>query len=286
MKKLSLSLNLCFYLVFLSLFLIVSCRKDSSTEPNNTLIPANEYNAEVPLAWYQLMLDIDRYAPGYRPPAAARMMAYVGIAAYESVLPGMPDYNSMRSIYPYLNLPTVSPGKLYYWPASVNASLATSFRLFYPHIKSADFAKIEQLEAKFHNQFLLEQEEEVLNRSRTFGKLVAEEVYRYSASDLAGHEAYNNPRPSSYIPPAVGPNGEKLWQPTFPDFTRALFPYWGQVRPFALSGSELIAKPPIPYSEDPNSRFYQQATETKLLAQNASFEDRWIAEFWSDDILN
>ena len=36
---------------------------------------------------------------------------------------------------------------------------------------------------------------------------------------------------------------------------------------------------------DSNSRFYQQATETKLLAQNASFEDRWIAEFWSDDIF-
>ncbi|MBK9270033.1 MAG: vanadium-dependent haloperoxidase [Saprospiraceae bacterium] len=285
MKKLSLSLKLCFWLIISGFVLLVSCRKDNVTDPNTTQLPTNEFSAEVPLTWYQLMLEIDRFSPGYRPPAAARMMAYVGMAAYESVLPGMPEYKSLRTVYPNLNLPVIDQSASYYWPACANAAFSTSFKLFYPHIKSSDYIKIDQLEAKFENQFLLEQAEDVLKRSKTFGKLVAEEVYRYSATDLAGHEAYKNPRPSSYVPPAVGPNGEKLWQPTFPDFTRALFPYWGQVRPFALSQSELIAKPPIPYSEDPNSRFFQQATETKLLAQNASFEDRWIAEFWSDDIF-
>lgn len=94
-----------------------------------------------------------------------------------------------------------------------------------------------------------------------------------------------NPRPASYIPPAVGPNGEKLWQPTFPDYTPALFPYWGQVRPFAMSSTDLIARPPIPYSEDPGSLFYQQANEVKTIVDLNNFTTQWVAEFWSDDIF-
>ena len=125
----------------------------------------------------------------------------------------------------------------------------------------------------------------MLLRSRTFGFDVAQAVYKFSETDTYGHNAFNNPRPVSYIPPKTGPNGEKLWQPTFPDYTPALFPYWGKVRPFAMSSSDIIARAPIPYSEDPNSLFYQQANETRLTVNLATFNDQWIAEFWSDDFF-
>jgi hypothetical protein len=172
---------------------------------------------------------------------------------------------------------------VYHWPSAVNAAYATMFRNFYPHIGAADLNKINALENKFTDLFASTENSEVLARSRSFGFEVAQAVYKFSETDITGHNAFNNPRPSSYVPPVTGPNGEKLWQPTFPDYTPALFPYWGGVRPFAMTNSDIIARPPLPYSEDPNSMFYQQANETRLWVNSANYNDHWIAEFWSDD---
>jgi hypothetical protein len=272
-------------LVLLSfLFLVSSCTQESDTA-STTSAPVSSYDASVPLQWYQVFLDIDRYSPGYRPPAAARLLAYTGLAAYESAVPGMTGYKSLQYDFPGLSLPTIDASKEYYWPASVNAAYATILRNFYPQIKAADVLKITALEDKFNAEFGTNVSSDVLARSRQFGYDVAQAVYKYSESDTYGHNAFQNPRPASYIPPKIGPNGEKLWQPTFPDYTPALFPYWGNVRPFAMTQSDLIAKPPLTYSEDPNSLFYQQANECRLWTKNASYEDRWITQFWSDDFF-
>ena len=52
-----------------------------------------------------------------------------------------------------------------------------------------------------------------------------------------------------------------------------------------MKQSDLRAKAPIAYSETPGSKFYQQALETKTAVDNLNFEDKWIAEFWSDDFF-
>jgi membrane-associated phospholipid phosphatase len=123
----------------------------------------------------------------------------------------------------------------------------------------------------------------VFNRSISRGQLVANTIFEWSATDGAGHNAYLDPRPSAYIPP-VGPG---LWQPTFPDFTPGLFPYWGQVRTFALRTGDKVARQPVAYSEDSNSLFYLQAKETYIEVNDISrnYEKEWIALFWSDDIF-
>ena len=46
-----------------------------------------------------------------------------------------------------------------------------------------------------------------------------------------------------------------------------------------MKTGDLKAKPPIEYSEEVNSRFYQQAMETKVWVDNSILEDKWIAEF-------
>ncbi|MFZ4102995.1 MAG: hypothetical protein ACOYKR_13680, partial [Sphingobacterium thalpophilum] len=67
MKVLKLSLP---FLGLLMLALLVpSCRDDK-----NTVAPklVKDYSSDVQLQWNQLFVDLDRYTPGYRPPAAAR----------------------------------------------------------------------------------------------------------------------------------------------------------------------------------------------------------------------
>lgn len=259
-----------------------ACEKDKD-DPISEQKLVRDYSSEAPLQWYKLFEEVDRYAPGYRPPAAARALGYIGLAAYEAAKPGMPDHLSMKKHYAGLSIPSPRDGEEYHWPTVVNAAYNTMFERFYPHIQASDRARIRNLNKNFEEEFAAELETDVFNRSKYYGIAVANAVFEWSETDQAGHNAYLNPRPSSYVPPA----GPGLWQPTTPDFTPALFPYWGQVRPFAMGSDDLLARPPLPWSEDPNSQIYSQAKEVEVWVNRikAGQDDQghWIAEFWSDD---
>lgn len=267
------------------LIVMGGCRKDQDDSPTNASQSASSYDNRVAVEWMDLFLEIDRFSPGYRPPAAARLLGYTGLAAYETAVPGMPENNSLRFQFSGLSLPNIQSSADYHWPSAVNATYASMFRFFYPHIADEYKQRINQLENKFVQQFSQEIAESTITRSVQWGRDIATAVQNWSVTDVYGHEAYLDPRPSSYSPPEFGPGGSYLWQPTWPDYSRALFPYWGNVRPFALRPSDKIAKPPIPWSDDPNSAFYNQAKEIYIWVNNAKYEDIWIAEFWSDDIF-
>lgn len=267
------------------LLLLSACQKDEViVNPPAEIQLTENFSAEVPLKWFYFFEEIDRYAPGYRPPAAARAFGYIGLAGYEAAVYGMPQFQSLGNHFPGLNLPLPDKGFRYHWPSAVNAAYNTMLRKFYPHIKIEQRIEISNIYLGFQNKFIQEQGEQVVMRSSAFGESIANAIYEWSAKDIAGHDAYLNPRPSDYVPP-VGPG---LWKPTPPDFTPALFPYWGNVRPFAMRQNDLIARPPLPFSESPNSQFYVQAKEvevwTNRVKNGGDFEGRWIAEFWSDDV--
>lgn len=268
------------------LLLFFSCNPDKDPPIKEFQpVPTKQYSNEVPLRWYTLFQEIDRYSPGYRPPAAARMLAYVGLAGYEAAVNGMPEYNSMAGAFQGLEVPAIEEGADYHWPTAVNAAYNQMFLNFYPHVEKEYLNKINTLNQYFEDKYSSTMDADRYERSKAFGEAVAQAVYDWSKTDEAGHEAYKTPRPTSYNPPATGSNGEKLWQPTYPDYSRALFPYWGQVRTFAMQPTDIVSQPPIAWSEDPNSQFYAQANEIRLWVDNATDEDKWIAEFWSDDIF-
>ncbi len=269
-------------LVGIVLFTMLACEQDElQTETHPELV--SDYSADVPLRWYQLFEEIDRYAPGYRPPAAARALGYIGLAAYEAAQPGMPDYFSLSRYYRGLNIPRPLPEETYHWPTVVNAAYYTMFDRFYPHTRLDDREKIRTLNNILEQELSVNLSSEIFERSKSYGFEVAKAVFVWSESDQAGHNAYLNARPSDYIPPT----GPGLWQPTPPNFTPALFPYWGQVRPFTLEEADLLARPPLPWSQDPNSQFYSQAKEVEVwvnrIKAGQDEEGHWIAEFWSDD---
>lgn len=269
-------------LLFVALVLVLAgCQNDEDFSVETAL--ARNYSARVATEWNKLYLIADRYAPGYRPGPAPRALAYMGLAAYEAVVSAMPEYNSVKGLYREegLTIPNIdNASSAYHWPTVVNASYGYLMRRFFPHVSPEVRFRFNSLETQFDLEALNEVSREVFERSKAYGQTVAEAVYNWSATDEYGHEAFRDSRPTSYTPP----QGPGMWQPTFPDFSGGLFPYWGKVRTFAIRESDLLAQPPVPYSEVLDSEFRRQAMEVyNINTPLLSYENQWIGEFWSDD---
>ncbi|MEY4926423.1 MAG: hypothetical protein RI894_859 [Bacteroidota bacterium] len=268
-------------IVFIALA-VTGCRPDDNNGPISVSTPASAFDGQAPYRWNELFLEIDRYSPGYRPPAASRMLGYTYLAVYEAVAPGMISYRPIAKRVYGLNIPDAQANYQYYWPEAANAAYGYMFRKFYPNVDQVYKDKIDQLEASFETSFTTAGvDAAVIERSRNFGRAIAGVVFDWSATDPQGHEAYLRTNPADYTPP-VGPG---LWKPTAPDFSRALFPYWGQTRAFAVRSADKVGLAPLPYSTSSESAYYQQQLEVATINSPLSYENKWIAEFWGDDIF-
>ncbi len=268
--------------LFAVVIFVASCRPDPFQYTNGASAATATFSADTPYAWNELFLVIDRNSAGYRPPAAARMLGYTYLAVYESVAPGMTAYKPMANQTYRLNIPTIDRSVQYYWPEAANAAYGYMFRQFYPNISATDQTKIADLEAKFEADFTAKGVNgEVMSRSRDFGRAVAKVIFDWSATDINGHEAYLRTQPTDYTPPT----GAGLWSPSAPDFSRALFPYWGRVRSFAISDADKLGRRPIAFSTSPESQYFGQMNEVATINTPLSYENKWIAQFWGDDIF-
>ena len=261
------------------------CKNDSPivapivTTTTTNLVKDN--SGDVIIQWQNLFLEVERYAAVYRPCPAARMLGYVGLAAYESTVPGMPEYQSLAARYGGLTIPAIDNTKVYDYPTILNAVYGSLYKKFFANVQATDILKITSLQSSLDVQYSSKLASDVFKRSRDYGTAVASAVWDYSVTDTYGHDSYLTPRPTSYTPPA----GAGKWIPTPPGNQAAMFPYWGKVRVFAIQDADKLAKPPIPYSEDKNSQYYAQGLEVYSLTRPQSYEGQWIAEFWSDDVL-
>jgi hypothetical protein len=264
----------------LLLLFITACKDNDNVSPEAKLTAS--YNNEVVLKWNTLLLDVERFTPGYLPPVAARAYAYVGLAAYETAIPGMPAYQSFGKYYAGLALPSAGGSDDYHYPTALNAAYATIITKLFPTAPAAQVSKIITLQNELNAKYETEVSADNFEKSIAWGKAVADAVFLWSQSDPAGNEGYLHTTDPAYAPP-VGPG---LWQPTYPNYGQPLLPHWGDVRTFAATADDKC-EDPLPYSSDETSEFYVQAKETEnkvnLIRQGVNYEDKWIAQFWSDD---
>ncbi|AVR44454.1 hypothetical protein C7S20_03800 [Christiangramia fulva] len=272
-------------LFWILLFLISGCQKEELSNDsvlNESLLQVNaekaalshtkQYSGEIANSWFSLLSDLCKDTP-YFPPQAARLFAYSGMSLYESVVPGMPSYQSM---YTYLtgNVIEVGKKKDYYWPASANAAMARlATRLLSDYPQPVNLQAITDLESSFNTEFLASISAEQLANSQQFGREVADAIYEWSTTD------------GTFLPcdPYV-PTGEPgSWVPTPPDYYPAAGVCQGDLRTF-VPGIFDYAMPPAPptYSEDPASDFYKMNEEVYLISQNISSEDVVLSHAWED----
>jgi hypothetical protein len=239
---------------------------------------ASAYDAEVPIAWFDLALGLVRTTPGFSPPVAARAFGYAGVALYEAVAPGVTKRHSFVGVLNGLTRAPGSADSAYHWPTVANSALATILRLLFPTTSSANIAAIDELELRFAGEARAALPFGIHKRSVARGAEVARHVFDWSTTD-GGHEAFRNNFPA-YTPPS----GPGLWVPTPHGLLPALQPYWGANRPFVpRSGESCSPGPPPSFSESVGSAFYVEARECYRVTSDLTPEQEAIARFWSDD---
>ena len=256
-----------------------SIQEEITTAANNSdsghLKQTKTFSSDVVFKWIDLnrriLLTTTRTAAGIR---VNREFAYTGIALYESVVPGMPAYQSLSSQLNQMpQMPSTQPGLAYYWPACANTALATMNRFFFPTTSVANKTSMDSLEAALNSEFMNEANNEEIQRSIQFGKDVAQKIIDWSKTDGADHA----------FDPYTAPVGPGLWVPTPPALQAAAGPYWGDNRtivPGSINGA--LPPSPIPYSEDPSSDFFKMEKEVYDASQSLTAEQTAIGLFWLD----
>ena len=296
MKKISLVTSVLLVLLF-------SCQKNvekqatqeeiqTTTNQNNGyghLQQTKTFSGDVVIRWLNMQLDMLRVplAPGTGSQAAERALAYCGIATYESVVPGMPAYQTLTNqLNGFPEMPSTEPGKAYHWAASANAALAEMNRRLFPTTSAANKTKIDNLENDLKAIYADEVDAATIQRSIDFGKEVATRVFAWAAVDgSANVNPPYTPLPN-FIGPAfwvqsVGP-GTTL-NTTPPNNPQAANPYASQRRlivPDATDGTAL--EPPPAYSTHPASPFYAMVKDVYDKSQNLTQAQTAMALYHRD----
>ncbi|MFZ1322207.1 MAG: vanadium-dependent haloperoxidase [Ignavibacteria bacterium] len=271
-----------FSVITISTIFIQSCSDDISVTPVSTLSPlTNTYSSVTASAWFNLELNLIKQSPslGFSPPVASRTFGYTGIVLYESVVYGMPEYQSLAGQLNGLNsLPVINQGNIYHWPTCANAALANIVRKLFSNATSANLITIDSLEEALNIQYQTEVSSDVFERSKEFGLEISNTIYTWSLNDGGNEGQFHNTDPG-YQPPS----GPGLWEPTAPNYSPAVQPYWGNNRPF-IPANVYSNQPPTPvtYSSSDTSLFYTQALEVFSTSNKLTSDQREIALFWAD----
>ena len=256
-----------------------SCQKtaDDNPEAAKQSAQTKTFSADVATRWLNMELNMFRLplAAGTTAPSADRALAYTGITLYESVVAGMPAYQSLGGqLNQFSVMPVTQPRKIYHWAASANAALASINRSLFPGTSQANKDLMNTLETELQNQYAQETDAETLQRSIDFGRAVATVVFSWASTDGTA----TMPATSTYTPPS----GPGLWVPTTPG-AFAVNPFH-QMRRQMVTGSRdgALAPAPTPYSADPTSAFYAMGQEVYNIFLTRTTEQTNIAMYHAE----
>ena len=238
-------------------------------------IIVKDYSSELALKWCELQMKMVRREPSFTPPVSARLIGYTGIILYESLVGGMPGYQSLSKS---LNMPVLPvPSNSYcHYPISANAAYAFALRNFIPNLSENDLKEISDLEVYFNDLYRNETTSEQFCASAEYGRKLAGAIYRWSKNDGGEEGKYIHFKPFTTEPSSPG-----MWLAT--SYTGGLLPGWGNNRPFIAEDVTDCNPPPPPvYSDDKNSELYVQAMEVYKVFSNLTSEQTDIARFWAD----
>jgi len=281
------------WLTVLSLVVFISCQKEVQTKQQQSeeagaanknkdhghLQQTKTFSSEVVIKWLNLDQDLLRLPlpTGTSVQGGERILAYSGIALYETVVNGMPAYQSLSGqLTDFPTMPSTEPGKAYHWAAAANAALAQETRYLFSATSAANKQKINDLENQLKAIYATEVDGTVIERSVALGKEVADRVAMWADTD--GWKLQNN----SYTPPPPTTQQPWLWVPTAPAPATPINPHVSLRRLFVPGSDNGATASFPPFSTTPGSEFYEMANDVYTKSQSLSAEQKNLALYFRD----
>jgi hypothetical protein len=228
-------------------------------------LPANDIGRVTKLMSATMIHDVTN------PPLAARFFAYACLTGYEIV-------SENDTSIPRLQ------GRLNAWPVITRPASLTGY-----DTRLSSVLGMMETAAKLQpsGYLISQQEEHYLDSCRRigFGEAVIDSSLRYarliSSAILAYARGDRYNRISNYTR-YTPPDKPGSWVPTPPAYMSPVEPYFNTIRPFTLdSASQFVPEPPVPFSTDKHSTFYQYAWLVYTQGGNQlTPAHRDIANFW------
>ncbi|GAB1430208.1 hypothetical protein MASR2M18_10410 [Ignavibacteria bacterium] len=227
--------------------------------------------------WVWKVTDIIMY-DGFSPCVISRNEILTNIAAYQAAQPGFAaKYASLGGQLPDLKeFPQPDQSKKYDWRVSMIQAYRGMIKKILYHSSLCDSlydANIKEISAEYAG---VSDGNAIIERSKNYGDEVIKFMTPWFKSDghskNQGRKRYNWPR------------GEQYWSPTPPAFAEPLDPYFSTMRPMSVADNrnELRPMPPIPFSKEKGSAFYDMVMQTYTTCKGLTDEQRDIALYWDD----
>lgn len=204
------------------------------------------------------------------PPAASRYYAYCTLGAYDIV-----SQNSGTIVAPSAFIKRYTPVVITTPKTSYDYHIAALFCVYESgKLLLPSGYRLEENEITFIQ--LLQKhkiKQSVIDSSVAVGKSVAMQVAEWSKKDDYGKLSAK----LRYTPV----KGDGYWFPTPPSYMEAVEPNWKTVKTLIIdSCNQFIPAPPVTFSKDSGTAFYQLAKEVYDISKNPSQEQLNIAGFW------
>ena len=138
-----------FLLIFVLILVSVSsCRKD---EPLYISLPTEVQDAQVAHDWFDKFRYLTKNCAGFTPPVASRAFGYAGVTLYETVVPGMSQYQSLQG--QLQDMPKIAAPDLtleYNWAIAANAAMAYVAKNYYANMSNTQFVDVQRLEDNYY----------------------------------------------------------------------------------------------------------------------------------------
>ena len=246
--------------------IIFGCKQISSEEYNSKASDPQLFHAATVQLTDVIVHDI------FKPPVSARIYTYSFLAAYEALVPGNHNYESLGGRLNNFVTPTQpAAGKMYCYPlASLKAFTVIGRTLTFSGNMWDDYEK-----GLFEKYKKMGVPDDVYVRSIAFGDSVAKAVLRYASKDH-----YKEIRGFRY----TVTNKPGTWVPTPPTYADACEPMWNSVRTFTLdSATQFRCPPPAKYDLSKSSDFMKLTMEVYNTGKTLTENQKDIAYFWDDN---
>ncbi len=206
----------------------------------------------------------------FSPPVASRIYAYPSLAAYEVMVKGNSEYQSLAGqLNDFSGIPAPQADVEYCYPlAAVTAFLTVGQTLIFSEDSMRVFR--EKIMADFDAIGI---PRAVKERSLAYGEEVAAAILAYSSGD--------NYKQTRTFPKYSITDNPAEWQPTPPSYMDGIEPSWNKIRPFVLDSSgQFSPAPPTAFSLEKDSKFYEEVMEVYTVMDENREEKIAIAKFW------